>query len=198
MLGFCGSLLNVCLVPRKRSLVFGEQTGITSVVPLDYLQIHGTAMGTRMAPSYANLFLAKPTTHMVAVHRRHLHDMDTFCSSSDRSTLICLSIYKQNKCRKKIKCPERDSNPRHPDLMEGALTTELPRQPQWSESNVSCKGTSISRHLLPGLTDRELLLLILEMKLSTFLLQQLSMFRSFVLIIAVHYYFSGCNVFPYF
>ena len=24
-----------------------------------YLQIHGTAMGTRMAPSYANLFLAK-------------------------------------------------------------------------------------------------------------------------------------------
>ena len=30
----------------------------------------------------------------------------------------------------KIKCPERDLNPRHPDLMEGALTTELPRQPQ--------------------------------------------------------------------
>ena len=29
----------------------------------------------------------------------------------------------------KIKCPERDSNPRHPDLMEGALTTERPRQP---------------------------------------------------------------------
>ena len=25
----------------------------------NYLQIHGTAMGTRMAPSYANLFLAK-------------------------------------------------------------------------------------------------------------------------------------------
>ena len=40
----------------------------------------------------------------------------------------------------KIKCPERDSNPRHPDLMEGALTTELPRQPQWSESNVCYKG----------------------------------------------------------
>ena len=62
----------------------------------------------------------------------------------------------------KIKCPERDSNPRHPDLMEGALTTELPRQPQWSESNISYKRTSITRHLLPGLTDWELLLLIVE------------------------------------
>ena len=39
-----------------------------------------------------------------------------------------------------IKCPERDSNPRHPDLMEGALITELPRQPQWSESNICYKG----------------------------------------------------------
>ena len=40
----------------------------------------------------------------------------------------------------KTKCPERDSNPRHPDLMEGSLTTELPRQPQWSESNICYKG----------------------------------------------------------
>ena len=31
-------------------------------------------------------------------------------------------------------------NPRHPDLMTGTLTTELPRQPQWSESNISYKG----------------------------------------------------------
>ena len=37
---------------------------------------------------------------------------------------------------------------------------------------------------------------IRKMKLSTFLLYQLSMFRSFVLFIAVHYYFSSCNVFP--
>ena len=29
--------------------------------------------------------------------------------------------------------PERDSNPRHPDLMKGHITTELPRQPQESE-----------------------------------------------------------------
>ena len=46
--------------------------------------------------------------------------------------------------------------------MEGALTTELPRQPQWSESNISYKGTSITRHLLPGLSDQELLLLTVE------------------------------------
>ena len=49
----------------------------------------------------------------------------------------------------KIKCPERDSNPRHHDLMEGALTTELPRQPQWSELNVSYKGTSIFQTFAP-------------------------------------------------
>ena len=48
----------------------------------------------------------------------------------------------------KIKCPERDSKTRHPDLLKGALTTELPWQAQWSESNISSKGTSIARHLL--------------------------------------------------
>ena len=36
----------------------------------------------------------------------------------------------------KLKCPERDSNLGHPDLTEGALTTELARQPQWTESNI--------------------------------------------------------------
>ena len=41
----------------------------------------------------------------------------------------------------KIKCPEGDSNPRHPDLMEGALTSELPRQPQWSESTTTTTTT---------------------------------------------------------
>ena len=35
---------------------------------------------------------------------------------------------------------------------------------QWSESNISYKGTSITRHLLPGLSDWELLLLIVETK----------------------------------
>ena len=64
----------------------------------------------------------------------------------------------------KIKCPERDSNPRHPDLMKGALTTELPRQPQWCASNISNKGTSIARHLLPDLSGWELLPLIVRTK----------------------------------
>ena len=71
----------------------------------------------------------------------------------------------------KIRCPERDLSSRHPDLMTGALTTELPRQPQWSESNIGYRGnhsgvsqilatkeTSITRHLLPDLSDWELLL----------------------------------------
>ena len=49
----------------------------------------------------------------------------TKCSSSERSTLTCLlNIYRTN--AGKIRYPERDSNPRHPDLMKGALTTELP------------------------------------------------------------------------
>ena len=76
--------------------------------------------------------------------------------------------------------------------MKVALTTELPRHPQWSESNVSYKGnidyetfvprplglgitsvgrqdtmlatqeTLITRHLLPGLSDWESLLLVVE------------------------------------
>ena len=43
----------------------------------------------------------------------------------------------------KIKCPEQDSNPQHPDFLKGALTTELPRQPQWSESNISYKAYKV-------------------------------------------------------
>lgn len=30
-------------------------------------------------------------------------------------------------------------DPRHSDLIEGAVTTELPRQPLWSNSNISYK-----------------------------------------------------------
>lgn len=50
----------------------------------DYLQIHGCAMGTKMAPNYANLFMAKLETAWIADHahfirlwRRYLDDI--FC-----------------------------------------------------------------------------------------------------------------------
>ena len=49
---------------------------------------------------------------------------------------------------------------------------------------------------LKGVKPLNRMVLIRKMKLSTFLLHQLSMFRSFVLFIAVHCYFSSCNVFP--
>ena len=44
-----------------------------------------------------------------------------------------MPIYiKQNKCRKN-QMPRAELNPRHLDLMTGALTTELPRHPQQSD-----------------------------------------------------------------
>ena len=55
-----------------------------------FLQIHGTAMGTKMASSYTNLFLARfeaspsETSHMVALHRWHLHDMNALIRGSWR------------------------------------------------------------------------------------------------------------------
>ena len=46
---------------------------IMNVDDKHYLQIHGTAMGTKMAPSYANLFLAKFETDALshAPHQPH-------------------------------------------------------------------------------------------------------------------------------
>ena len=58
--------------------------------------------------------------------------------------------------------PRAGFEPTTPRSHEGAVTTELPRQPQWSESNIGYKGTSITRHLLPGLSDWELFLMIVE------------------------------------
>ena len=52
---------------------------------------------------------------------------------------------KQNKCRKKIRCPERDLNPRHPDLMTGALTTQSYRGNHSGVSQIlATKETSIT------------------------------------------------------
>ena len=47
---------------------------------------------------------------------------------------------------------------------------------------------------LKGVKPLNLMVFIRQIKLSTVL----SMFKSFVLFIAAHYYFAGCNVFPYF
>ena len=59
---------------KKNNFVFGDQ---------HYIQIHGTAMGTRMAPSYTNLFMAKletsllsrPTTLKPLVWWRYIDDI---------------------------------------------------------------------------------------------------------------------------
>ena len=59
----------------------------------------------------------------------------------------------QNKCSEKIRRLERDSNPRHPDFMTGALPTELPRQLQWRGVQISSKTLILTEHLLPGLTE---------------------------------------------
>ena len=62
----------------------------------------------------------------------------------------------------KFRCPERNLNPRHPDLRKGALTTELPSNHSGVSQILATKETSITRHLLPGLSDWESLLLVVE------------------------------------
>lgn len=62
--------------------------------------------------------------------------------------------------------PRAEFEPTNPDLMETVLATELPRQPLWSDSNITLhvdsKETSTARHLLQGLSDWELLLQTVE------------------------------------
>ena len=48
------------LILRRNAFIFDDQC---------YLQIHGTAMGTRMAPSYANLFMADFEERFLATQR---------------------------------------------------------------------------------------------------------------------------------
>ena len=64
----------ISYILKKNNFVFGKK---------HYLQIHGTAMGTCMAPSYANLFMAKleqsllsrPTTVKPSVWWRYIDDI---------------------------------------------------------------------------------------------------------------------------
>ena len=62
--------------------------------------------------------------------------------------MICLSILNRPNGGK-IKCPEQDSNLRHPGLTDAAVTTELPRQPQWSDPNINHNESND----LPGVSD---------------------------------------------
>lgn len=77
-----------------------------------------------------------------------------------------MPIYIKQKKRRKLQMPRAEFEPTNPDLMETVLATELPRQPLWSDSNITLhvdsKETSIARHLLQGLSDWELLLQTVE------------------------------------
>ena len=64
----------ISYILKRNNFVFGDK---------HYLQIHGTAMGTRMAPSYANLFMAdleqtflqRPITHNPLIWWRYIDDV---------------------------------------------------------------------------------------------------------------------------
>ena len=43
-----------------------------------YLQIQGTAMGTKMAPAYANLFMGKLEEHLINLAPNHIHTWKRF------------------------------------------------------------------------------------------------------------------------
>ena len=46
------------MILMRNNSIFGED---------HYLQLHGTAMGTNMAPSFANLFMGRLETHLLEV-----------------------------------------------------------------------------------------------------------------------------------
>lgn len=65
--------------------VFSDKKSLrTSPETKHFLQIHGRAIVSKMAPSYANLWskcihtCSSQISHMVTLHRWHLHDMDIF------------------------------------------------------------------------------------------------------------------------
>ena len=43
-----------------------------------YLQIQGTAMGTKMAPAYANLFMGKLEEYLINLAPNHIHTWKRF------------------------------------------------------------------------------------------------------------------------
>ena len=43
-----------------------------------YLQTQGTAMGTKMAPAYANLFMGKLEEHLLHLAQKHIHTWKRF------------------------------------------------------------------------------------------------------------------------
>ena len=65
-----------------------------------YLQIHGTAMGTRMAPSYANLFLAKFET--VALSRASYQPHTWWRYIDDIFMIWTHSVDDQGRSQKKL------------------------------------------------------------------------------------------------
>ena len=62
-----GELMN--LVLKNNVFEFNEQF---------YLQIQGTAMGTKMAPAYANLFMGKLEEHLINLAPNHIHTWKRF------------------------------------------------------------------------------------------------------------------------
>jgi hypothetical protein len=76
----------VALILKKNNFVFGDK---------HYLQVHGTAMGTRMAPSYANLFmselekslLSRPATAKPSVWWRYIDDIQCTLYLSSGTTV---------------------------------------------------------------------------------------------------------------
>ena len=78
------------VVLTKNSLVFNK---------MNYLQIHGTAMGTRMVPSYSNLFIAKlkreylQTQYKITrVWWRYIDDIFTIRGHGKPSLLLFIDI----------------------------------------------------------------------------------------------------------
>ena len=62
-----GELMN--LVLKNNVFEFNDQF---------YLQKQGTAMGTKMAPAYANLFMGKLEEHLLHLAQNHIHTWKRF------------------------------------------------------------------------------------------------------------------------